>query len=91
MGGRPVGEVKPKLEYIPDLSKLRFVGRKAAVYGVNHGNVWWHIMRPGTFTPNQNVWHYCVGRTFCGGHAVTNGYAQDYRPGDVCPACLEQL
>lgn len=75
----------------PDLVNLRFVGRKAAVYGVHSGDVYWHIMRPGTFRAAQNVWDYCVGRTMCGVHAVTNGYALDVKPvNDVCPICLGQ-
>jgi hypothetical protein len=86
----------------PAITKMLRVGGRLAVLGIANLNgepdiSRWHVMQPGTWTAPQiggagNA-GLTVGRTLCGRHAQTNGYAQDYRPPDgaLCPACSERL
>ena len=86
------------------LTQLIRVGGKLAVLGVEDGRRamgWWHVARPGTWTPPAgNSWgpdqegaNLTHGRAVCGRVIVTNGYSADWRPpaGTLCPACSEQL
>ena len=86
------------------LSQLIRVGGKLAVLGVEDGRRamgWWHVARPGSYTPPQAVALHgdaegrdlAYARSLCGRVIVTNGYAADWRPpaGTLCPACSEQI
>lgn len=79
------------------------VGGRLAVLGIGtnaEGTVndtrFWHVMNPGTWnTPIVGGAHNAgltVGRTLCGRHAWSNGYAADWKPpeGSMCPACAER-
>jgi len=79
-------------------SQLIRVGGKLAVLGVEDGPAamtWWHILRPGSWTPTQDNTGLGLtyGTSLCKRRVVTNGYAADHRPpkGVFCPACAEQV
>jgi hypothetical protein len=86
------------------LTNLIRVGGKLAVLGVEEGaraRGWWHVLRPGSFTPPQGLSgapdqegrNLCHGRALCGLIVVSNGYSSDWKPpvGQLCPACAEQI
>ena len=86
------------------LTNLIRVGGKLAVLGVEDGRRamgWWHVCRPGSYTPPQVVALHgdaegrdlAYARALCGRTVVSNGYAADWRPpaGVLCPACAEQV
>lgn len=86
------------------LTNLIRVGGRLAVLGVEDGRKsmgWWHVCRPGTWSPPQgNSWgpdqegaNLVYAKALCGRTVVSNGYAADWRPpaGTLCPACSEQL
>jgi hypothetical protein len=84
--------------------RLIHIGGKLAVLGIAASEdaevpdmEHWHIMRPGTWSAPQigapgNA-GIVVGRTVCGKHAYTNGYAADFHPpaGATCKACRAQM
>jgi hypothetical protein len=84
-------------------TKLLRVGGRLAVLGIEAGPgdtvgdaTRWHVMSPGTWSVPQlggagNA-GLTVGRTLCGRHAFSNGYAADFKPldGALCAACEER-
>jgi hypothetical protein len=82
------------LIFAPSKGRLIKVGQKLAVLGVDivDSTGPWHITRPGTFnTPLLDDLGKTVGKALCGRRVLTNGYAADFVPGDLCPGCREQL
>jgi hypothetical protein len=86
------------------LTNLIRVGGKLAVLGVEdnaRAMGWWHVCRPGTWSPPQGITQagnaeggdLTYAKALCGRVVVSNGYAVDWRPpaGVLCPACAEQL
>lgn len=82
-----------------ETTTLRKVGRKLAVYGVvNRGpqtaQSVWHVMNPGRFAVpvlSNGETSTSVGTAMCGREVETNGYAQDFSPPNLCPACAERI
>ena len=86
------------------LTNLIRVGGRLAVLGVEDGiraMGWWHVARPGTWSPPQGLSgqpgqegaDLTYAKSLCDRVVVTNGYCADWRPpkGQLCPACAERI
>lgn len=76
------------------MARLIKVGMRLAVLGVDIDNPArpWHIAKPGSFNaPLLEDMGKTVGTSLCNRRCITNGYAADFVPGDLCPACREQI